>query len=97
SSRVVGRNTSRDRAAPQKWLLATSAGARWRSTHTKSMDGAQLMAPQTGDLDRITTFPRLIEYLRDELDWPVDAGDFDDLTFEFKPHELGLKDAAEFQ
>ena len=27
----------------------------------------------------IRTFPSLIKYLRDELDWPISGGDFEDL------------------
>ena len=45
------------------------------------------------DLERlrsIRTFPSLIKYLRDELDWPIESDDFDDLTFDYEPEELGL-------
>ncbi len=45
------------------------------------------------DLDRlrsIKTFPSLVKYLRDELDWPIDSDDYDDLTFDYQPEELGL-------
>ncbi len=42
-------------------------------------------------LQRIRRFPELIEYLRDELDWPTENFAFDDLTFEYEPAELGLK------
>jgi hypothetical protein len=38
----------------------------------------------------IKTFPSLIKYLRDELDWPIEVEDFDDLTFDYEPEELGL-------
>ena len=47
----------------------------------------------TSDVERlqsIKTFPSLIKYLRDELDWPIDSDHFDDLTFEYEPEELGL-------
>ena len=43
-------------------------------------------------LQRIRRFPDLIDYLRDELDWPTEDFAFDDLTFEYEPAELGLKD-----
>jgi predicted helicase len=43
-------------------------------------------------LQDIKTFPALVKYLRDELDWPIDSGDFDDLTFDFEPQELGIID-----
>lgn len=43
-------------------------------------------------LRAIKTFPQLIDYLRDELDWPIDEGhDEDDLTFDWSD-DLGLKD-----
>jgi predicted helicase len=46
-------------------------------------------------LRSITTFRQLVSYLRDELDWPVDADDFDNLYFEYSAEELGLdKDTA---
>ena len=41
-------------------------------------------------LKAIKTFPSLVKYLRDELDWPIDADDFDDLTFDYEPEELGI-------
>ena len=44
-------------------------------------------------LDRIRAIrdiPALIAYLRDELDWPIGAEDFDELTFEYEPEELGI-------
>ncbi|MER9363392.1 type ISP restriction/modification enzyme [Mesorhizobium sp. M0500] len=45
----------------------------------------------TGRLDEITTFPRLLEYLRNHLDWPIEDESFDDLTFDYTPSEFGLK------
>ena len=47
----------------------------------------------TADADRlrsIKTFPSLVKYLRDELDWPIASEDFDDLTFDYEAEELGL-------
>lgn len=41
-------------------------------------------------LRSIKTFPSLVKYLRDELDWPIDSDDFDELTFDYEPEELGL-------
>jgi predicted helicase len=38
----------------------------------------------------IKTFPSLVRYLRDELDWPIEAEDFDALSFDYEPEELGL-------
>lgn len=47
----------------------------------------------TVDIERlrsIKTFPSLVKYLRDELDWPIDTDAVEDLTFEYQPEELGL-------
>jgi predicted helicase len=44
----------------------------------------------TGRLNRITTFPALIDYLRDELDWPIEDFTFEDLTYDWDPAEFGL-------
>jgi hypothetical protein len=44
------------------------------------------------DLRTITDFAELIAYLRDELDWPVEDYQLDQLTFEYDADELGLKD-----
>ena len=45
------------------------------------------------DLERlrsIKTFPQLVKYLRDDLDWPINTDDVDDLTFDYTADELGL-------
>jgi hypothetical protein len=41
-------------------------------------------------LQSIKTFPSLVKYLRDELDWPIESEDADELTFDYEPykHEL---------
>jgi len=44
------------------------------------------------DLRRISTFEDLRDYLEEELDWRLEGYEFDDLTFEYEPEELGLKD-----
>jgi hypothetical protein len=48
------------------------------------------MVPNDEKLRSIKTFPSLVKYLRDELDWPIDSDDVDDLTFEYQAEELGL-------
>ena len=50
-------------------------------------------------LARIRSFTQLIVYLRDDLDWPIDSDDFEELTFEYTPEELGInaKNAAKIQ
>lgn len=45
-------------------------------------------------LREIRTFPSLVKFLRDDLDWPIEGtDDFEDLTFDYTPEELGI-DAA---
>ena len=50
-------------------------------------------------LARIRSFTQLIVYLRDELGWPIDSHDFEELTFDYTPEELGIdaKNAARIQ
>ena len=46
-----------------------------------------------GERDRlraIKTFPQLVEYLRDDLDWPVESASFDALTYDYTADELGI-------
>ena len=45
-------------------------------------------------LRAIRTFPLLVKYLRDELDWPIEADNFEDLTFDWNPEELGIDPAS---
>ncbi len=50
-------------------------------------------------LANIRRFDQLVAYLRDELGWPIGSGDFEELTFEYSPEELGIdtKNAAKIQ
>ena len=50
-------------------------------------------------LTGIRRFDQLVAYLRDELGWPIDSDDFEELTFEYTPEELGIdaKNAAKIQ
>ena len=41
-------------------------------------------------LANIKRFDQLIAYLRDEMAWPITGSDFDELTFEYTPEELGI-------
>ena len=38
----------------------------------------------------IHDFPELVDYLGDELDWPIATDDFEEMTFEYSASELGL-------
>ena len=47
--------------------------------------------PDYEAIRRIRDFESLVEYLRDELDWPLDKDlDVEDLAFDYEPEELGL-------
>ncbi|WP_404862916.1 type ISP restriction/modification enzyme [Georhizobium sp. MAB10] len=50
------------------------------------------MAISAAELARIDSFPKLIDVLRDHLEWPIgeDYG-FDEVVFEYEARELGLK------
>ena len=50
------------------------------------------MTDGQNQLRNIKTFEELIRYLEDELDWPLSEFGFEDLTFEYSPSELGLKE-----
>jgi len=42
----------------------------------------------------IRTFQQFVAYLRDEMGWPLDRADFEEITFEYTPEELGLDPAS---
>lgn len=46
------------------------------------------------DLQRIHSFPQLIAFLRDEMGWPIESDDFEELTFDYTPEELGIDSAS---
>ena len=50
-------------------------------------------------LTRIRSIDQLVAYLRDDLGWPINSDDFEELTFEYTPEELGIdaKNAAKIQ
>lgn len=52
-----------------------------------------MSAPQIERLHAIKDLRALVAYLRDELDWPIETEDVEELTFDYKPEEFGL-DAA---
>lgn len=47
-------------------------------------------------LANIKNFDQLIVYLRDEMGWPIESYDLEDMYFDYKPEELGIdeKNAA---
>ena len=50
-------------------------------------------------LAQIRRFDQLVAYLRDELGWPIESDNFEELTFEYTPDELGIdaKSSAKIQ
>ena len=41
-------------------------------------------------IKRIKSFPSLVKFLRDDLDWPLGSDEIDELVFEYEPDELGI-------
>jgi hypothetical protein len=48
------------------------------------------MTPDIERLRSIRSFPSLLKYLREELDWPIESDDVEQLTFDYEPEEIGL-------
>ena len=46
-------------------------------------------------LRKIKRFDQLMAYLRDELDWPVEDFEFDELTYDWEPDELERREARQ--
>ena len=49
------------------------------------------MATQQTGIAAVTTFPQFINYLNLELNWPLTEEQFEELTFQYLPGELGIK------
>lgn len=50
-----------------------------------------MLTAQRARLAGIRRFDQLIAYLREEMDWPIASDDFEELTFDFTPEELGIE------
>ncbi len=50
------------------------------------------MSTAADRLRAIRNFDDVVRYLEEELEWPLQEYEFDELTFEYSPTELGLKD-----
>ena len=50
-------------------------------------------------LKDIRSFTSLVKYLREEMSWPIESDNFDLLTFDYTPEELGIdsQNAAKIQ
>lgn len=46
------------------------------------------------ELKSIRDFDALVGYLRERMDWPIGDEDFEDLTFDYTPEELGIDVAS---
>jgi len=55
---------------------------------------ANPISNQRDAIRNIRTFPQLIKFLRDELEWPIESDDFEELTFDYTPEELGIDTAS---
>ena len=49
--------------------------------------------PDYNRIREIQDFESLVDYLNDELDWPIDVDDLEDITFDYEPEEFGLEEA----
>ena len=43
-------------------------------------------------LKTVNSFESLVEYLRDELYWPIEVEDAEDITFDYDPKDLGIEE-----
>lgn len=49
---------------------------------------------ESEQLRHIRSLRELIPFLRDELDWPIDSEDPEDITFDYDARDLGLDESA---
>lgn len=49
------------------------------------------MPPSKTSIEQVHTFPQLVKYLRDELKWPIESDNYDEISWDYDPAELGLK------
>jgi hypothetical protein len=50
-----------------------------------------VLDPLADKLRQVHNIPALVQYLHDELDWPVNVEDWEDNLFDWEPDELNLK------
>src|ERR1035437_10238951 len=70
------------------YASSQSSSAGWKLTMADQVQN------QRDAIRNIRTFPQLIKYLRDELEWPIESEDFEELTFDYTPEELGIDTAS---
>jgi hypothetical protein len=63
------------------------------------MKGKPLQRDYRAELQKIRTFPSLVRFLHEDMGWPIGMADFEELTFDYEPEELGIdaKNAAKIQ
>ena len=49
-----------------------------------------MVVDHRAELAGIKRFDQLVRYLRDSMGWPIEADDFEEMTFEYTPEELGI-------
>lgn len=56
------------------------------------MDGNRMRhdANVINRIKEVQSFPSLLKFLRDDLDWPITSDDVEEITFEYSPDELGF-------
>jgi hypothetical protein len=45
---------------------------------------------EPGELREVRTLQQVVDFLSDELDWPLSSADLEDIVFEYTPEELGI-------
>jgi hypothetical protein len=53
-----------------------------------------LRVRESDQLRHIRSLRELIPFLRDELDWPIESADPEEITFDYEPKDLGIDEAA---
>jgi REP element-mobilizing transposase RayT len=53
-----------------------------------------LRVRESDQLRHIRSLRELIPFLRDELDWPIESEDPEEITFDYEPKDLGIDEAA---
>ena len=98
SAHRFGRDSQADRKAHQEHVPAPGGRTHRSESAVEGVDGTlvidageTIMALATAeDIGKIRDFPTLLAYLQENLDWPIDMAEVDELTFEYQPEELGL-------
>ena len=93
------RHSRPGREAHQEHLPQARERAGGRQADSEVLDGtepgvAAMVVSHRSELEQIRTFPQLIRFLRDEMGWPIESEDFEDLDLRLHAKELGIDPAA---